>query len=79
VSEVTAVVSEAFARIVGEPPARGLQTTPADVECWNSLAHVQLVFEIEQALGIRMPEDMLVSRTTLGALVDAAEAAVSPP
>jgi acyl carrier protein len=76
VSEVTAVVSEAFARIVGEPPARGRETTPGDVDSWNSLAHVQLVFEIEQALGIRMPEDMLVNRTTLGALVDAAEAAV---
>jgi acyl carrier protein len=76
VSEVTAVVSEAFARIVGEAPARGRETTPADVDSWNSLAHVQLVFEIEQALGIRMPEDVLVSRTTLGALIDAAEAAV---
>ena len=28
---------------------------------------MQLVFEIEQALGIRMPEDMLVTRTTVGA------------
>lgn len=75
-SEVATVVSEAFARIVGEPPSRGRETTPVDVGSWDSLAQVQLVFEIEQALGIRMPEEMLVSRTTVGALVDAAEAAV---
>jgi acyl carrier protein len=76
VRDVAAVVSEAFARVVGETPARGRETRPADVGSWNSLAHVQLVFEIEQELGIRMPEDVLVSRTTLGALIDAAEAAV---
>jgi acyl carrier protein len=76
VSEVATVVSEAFARIVGEPPARGPETTPADAGSWDSLAHVQLVFEIEQALGIRMPENTLISRTTVGALVEAAEAVV---
>jgi acyl carrier protein len=76
VSEVEAVVSEAFTRVVGEPPARGPDTTPGDVDSWNSLAHVQLVFEIEQALGIRMPENTLVTRTTVGALVAAAEAVV---
>jgi len=77
VSAITSVVSEAFTRVVGEPPARGAKTTPADVGSWNSLAHVQLVFEIEQALGIRLPDDILVTRTTVGALIEAAEAAVS--
>jgi acyl carrier protein len=76
VSEIAAVISEAFIRVVGEPPIRGAETTPADVSSWNSLAHVQLVFEIEQALGIRLPEDLLVNRTTVGALIEAAEAAV---
>lgn len=70
------VITEAFTRVVGEPPIRGAETTPADVNAWGSLAHVQLVFEIEQALGIRMPEDILTSRTTVGALIEAAEMAV---
>lgn len=74
-STAAAVVSEAFARVVG-PAARGRETTPDDTDSWSSLRHVQLVFEIEQALGIRMPEDFIVTRTTLGALMDAAEAAV---
>ncbi len=73
---IAQTVSAAFARIVGEPPVRGRETTPDDVDAWDSLAHVQLVFEIEQALGIRMPEDVLVNRTTVGALVEAAEEAV---
>jgi acyl carrier protein len=70
------VITEAFIRVVGEPPTRGAETTPADVNSWGSLAHVQLVFEIEQALGIRLPEGILTSRTTVGALIEAAEAAV---
>ena len=75
-SAIASLVSDAFTRVVGEPPVRGPETTPADVSSWDSLAHVQLVFEIEQALGIRMPEDALINRTTVGALVKAAEAVV---
>lgn len=70
------VITEAFIRVVGEPPSRGAETTPADCSSWGSLAHVQLVFEIEQALGIRMPEAILTNRTTVGALIEAAETAV---
>ena len=76
-SAIITVITEAFIRVVGEPPSRGAETTPADVNSWGSLAHVQLVFEIEQALGIRLPEGILTSRTTVGALIEAAEAAVS--
>lgn len=75
-SEIESVILEAFTHVVGEPPIRAVETTPEDVSSWDSLAHVQLVFEIEQALGIRMPEDILVNRTTVGALIEAAEAAV---
>lgn len=76
-SAIISVVSEAFTRVVGEPPVRGAETTPADVSSWNSLAHVQLIFEIEQTLGIRLPDDILVAQTTVGALIEAAEAAAS--
>jgi acyl carrier protein len=75
VSPINTVVTEAFTRVVGEPPARGAETTPADVDSWGSLTHVQLVFEIERALGIRLPEGVLENRTTVGALIEAAEAA----
>jgi acyl carrier protein len=75
VSAIATAVSEAFTRVVGEPPPRGRETTPEDVGSWDSLAQVQLVFEIEQALGIRLPEETLVSRTTVGALIEAAQAA----
>ena len=76
-NEVNAVVMEVFTRVIGEPPSQGAATTPADVNAWGSLAHVQLVFEIEQALGVRMPDGFLENRTTVGALIEAAEAAVS--
>jgi len=75
VSGIVTVITEAFTRVVGEPPSRGAETTPEDVGSWGSLAHVQLVFEIERALGIRMSESVLTNRTTVGALIEAAETA----
>ncbi|SFW72550.1 acyl carrier protein [Amycolatopsis australiensis] len=74
-SGIVTVVTEAFTRVVGEPPNRGAETTPEDVGSWGSLAHVQLVFEIERVLGIRMAESVLTNRTTVGALIEAAQAA----
>lgn len=74
--DTTTVIMETFNQVVGEPPPQGAETTPADLTSWGSLVHVQLVFAIEQALGIRLPEDVLTSRTTVGALIVAAEAAL---
>ncbi len=74
---VADVVLATFARVVGDPPARGRDTTPADADGWDSLAQVEIVFEIEQTLGIQLPESALVVRTDIGTLIDAAEAAVA--
>lgn len=73
--DTATVIMETFNQVVGEPPPRGAKTTPADLDSWGSLVHVQLVFAIEQALGIRLPEEVLTSRTTVGALIEAAEEA----
>jgi acyl carrier protein len=68
-SDLAASVCEVFASVVGEEPPRGLETTPDDVEGWDSLTHVRVVFALEQELDVRLPETVLVGSESLGALV----------
>ena len=46
------------------------QTTAADVTGWDSLAHINLMFTIENEFGIQIPDDRLGSFTTVGELRD---------
>jgi hypothetical protein len=40
-----------FGRVLGQPVAPG-RYTPAELSAWDSLRHVELVFELEEAFGI---------------------------
>ena len=46
------------------------QTTAADVTGWDSLAHINLMFTIENEFGIQIPDDRLGSFATVGELRD---------
>lgn len=67
--DLGASVSAVFETVVGTEPVHGLETTPDDVERWDSLMHIQLVFALEQQFGVRLPEEVLVTRLSLGGLV----------
>jgi acyl carrier protein len=75
-SSLAATVSDVFTSVVGTDPPRGLETTPDDVAEWDSLAHVHVVFALEQDLDVRLPESVLVTRSSLGALVEEVERAL---
>jgi acyl carrier protein len=49
---------EVFARILGVDPATiSVETSPANVAEWDSLAHVQLILELEKAFNIQISPD----------------------
>lgn len=48
-------------------------TTAADVPGWDSLAHVNLIYSIEQALEIRFSDDEFASLADVGALTRSIE------
>jgi acyl carrier protein len=49
---------EVFARILGVDPAIiSVDTSPANVSEWDSLAHVQLILELEKAFNIQISPD----------------------
>lgn len=51
-----------------EPDQLSDRTTAADVEGWDSLAHVTLMFSIEQEFGIQFAGDEFANLSDVGAL-----------
>jgi acyl carrier protein len=48
----------------------GLDTEAADVEGWDSLAHVRIMIAVEQRFGIHFSTNEITSLKNVGALVD---------
>jgi acyl carrier protein len=44
-------------------------TKPSDVEGWDSLANVSIIFSIEEEFGVRLGEDVMGGFDTVGDLV----------
>ncbi|AFU01368.1 hypothetical protein AW168_30115 [Nocardia brasiliensis] len=62
---------ELFAEVVGEPAAHGPDTVRADMDTWDSLAQVRLVYAVERAFAVELPESTLTSEPTLAELAAA--------
>jgi acyl carrier protein len=44
------------------------ETRPSDVEGWDSLANINIVFGVEEEFGIQFRDDDLANATTVGEL-----------
>ena len=51
-----------------DPEQLSDETTAADIEGWDSLAHVTLMFAIEQEFGIQFAGDEFATLSDVGAL-----------
>ncbi len=47
-----------FSRVLGHPVAPGHHQR-ADLAAWDSLRHVELIFEIEEQFGIDVPQEAI--------------------
>jgi acyl carrier protein len=47
--------------------------TGADVEGWDSVSHIQLVFEIEEAFGVQFAADDIPQLSSVSAIIDRIE------
>jgi acyl carrier protein len=54
-----------------------LDSRPREIEGWDSLANVSIVFGIEESFGVRLGSDVLVGFETIGRLVQAVDCAGS--
>jgi acyl carrier protein len=48
-------------------------TTDKDIEGWDSVTHIQIIFEAEEAFGVRFPADDIPNMTSVGAIIDMIE------
>jgi hypothetical protein len=60
---LTAEYWRLFGRVLGRAVQPGLYR-PADLPEWDSLRHVELVFELEETFRIEVPPDMIATLYT---------------
>ncbi|MEV6560666.1 acyl carrier protein [Nocardia sp. NPDC051756] len=66
---------ELFAEVVGEPAAHGPDTVRGDMDTWDSLAQVRLVYAVERAFAVELPESTLTSEPSLAEIAASVAAA----
>jgi acyl carrier protein len=72
--EIEAIVRDVLA---DDAIALRLDSRPREIEGWDSLANVSIVFGVEESLGVRLGTDVLIGIETVGDLVSAVEDARS--
>ncbi len=72
--EIEAAVRRVLQTVVGRELAAGEELSRADEPRWDSLKHVEILFGVEEALGIQYDAEELAELDSVGKLVAAAEA-----
>ena len=71
-SEVTAARVKQIISTIFEVPLEKvtLETTPADVEKWDSMGHLMLLLELEQEFDVQIAPEQAEQLTSVQAIVD---------
>ncbi|WP_225728134.1 MULTISPECIES: acyl carrier protein [unclassified Nocardia] len=64
-----------FADVVGDPAVHGIDTARGDMDVWDSLAQVRLVYAVERHFGVELPGNLLTSEVSLAEVAAAISAA----
>lgn len=68
-------LEEIFQSVLGDDTiALAPETTAADIPGWDSLAHINLMFSIEQAFGVQFVNNQFAEFENVGALIAFLEA-----
>lgn len=71
--ELESHVHHVIALVLKLPAAPGSPVRRADVETWDSLSHVEIIYAVEEALGVTFTEEEMASLDGSAAIVAAAE------
>lgn len=63
-------LEEVFESVLGHPVALRRETTAADVEDWDSIAHVMLVLASEREFGVRFESSEIANAANVGEFAD---------
>ncbi len=68
--EIYNKLNEVFSDVFDEEITVTEETTAADIEDWDSLTHITLISEVEDAFGIKMSMKDVLSLKNVGEMVD---------
>lgn len=74
--EIFEKLNEVFSDVFDEEITVTDETTAADVEDWDSLTHITLISEVEDAFGIKISMKDVLGMNNVGELADIIEKAV---
>ena len=63
-------LNEIFTDVFDEDITVTAQTTAADIEGWDSLTHITLISEVEDAFGIKFSMKQILGMQNVGEMVD---------
>lgn len=69
-------LNEVFSDVFDEEIVVHDETTAADIEDWDSLTHITLIAEVEEAFGIRIAMKDVLNLKNVGEMADIIEKAV---
>lgn len=69
--EIYSKLNEVFSDVFDEDIVVTDETTAADIEDWDSLTHITLISEVEDAFGIHFSMNTVLSMKNVGEMVDA--------
>jgi acyl carrier protein len=69
--QITNTVIDSIKDFFGSPDISVTEETLAsDIEDWDSVAHIQLIFEIESAFDIQFPADVIAEMNSVRRIVE---------
>ena len=71
--EIYEKLNEVFSDVFDEDIVVNDETTAADVEDWDSLTHITLISEVEDAFGIKLSMKDVLGMKNVGEMVDIIE------
>ena len=74
--EIFEKLNEVFSDVFDEEIVVSEETTAADIEEWDSLTHITLISEVEDAFGIKMSMKTVLGMKNVGEMVDIIEKSV---
>lgn len=69
--QIQALVADTVATVLQCAPADLAQASRAELPAWDSLKHVEILFALEDALGVEFSEDEMAGLDSVPRLVDA--------
>lgn len=75
-NEIIMKIEEVFKDFFDDDIVISAETTIEDIEDWDSVAHIQLIFELEEMFDIQFDVDEIPGMTSIQAIIEQVEKSI---